>query len=97
MRTLLTIAIVIGLSSAAAAQESSTSEPPPGFAVDFLRQNAEWSSQLLLERLSDPKYADALATATRNYYEALIKKGFTKPEALQIVMYSNHLRRILGP
>ncbi len=38
-----------------------------------------------LKVLSKPETAEQLATFTHNYYEALVKKGFTKSEALQIV------------
>jgi hypothetical protein len=37
-----------------------------------------------LEALSNPKTADELASFTKNYYNALIKKGFSKQEALNI-------------
>lgn len=36
--------------------------------------------------LSQPESAEKLASFTRNYYDALIKKGFTKKEALNIAM-----------
>lgn len=39
-----------------------------------------------LAALSDPKAADQLATFTRGYYDALIRKGFSKDEALRIVV-----------
>ena len=34
--------------------------------------------------LSQPESAEKLASFTRNYYDALIKKGFSKDEALKI-------------
>ena len=36
--------------------------------------------------LSQPESAEKLASFTRNYYDALIKKGFSKDEALKIAM-----------
>jgi uncharacterized GH25 family protein len=39
-----------------------------------------------LEILSQPDTAEKLATYTRNYYDALVKKGFSKDEALKITM-----------
>ena len=36
--------------------------------------------------LSQPESAEKLASFTRNYYDALIKKGFSKKEALNIAM-----------
>jgi hypothetical protein len=38
-----------------------------------------------LKALERPAVVDRLAAFTRHYYEALIKQGFTKEEALQIV------------
>ena len=39
-----------------------------------------------LEVLANPATADKLATFTKNYYEALINKGFSRDEALKIAM-----------
>jgi hypothetical protein len=39
-----------------------------------------------LNVLNKPSTAEQLATFTRNYYDALVKKGFTKDDALRIVM-----------
>lgn len=36
--------------------------------------------------LAKPETAENLATFTKNYYEALIKKGFSEEEALRIVV-----------
>ncbi len=38
----------------------------------------------LLEVLSEPESAERLATFTRNYYEALVRRGFTAEEALRL-------------
>jgi hypothetical protein len=35
--------------------------------------------------LAKPETAERLASFTKNYYDALVKKGFTKDEALRIV------------
>jgi hypothetical protein len=39
-----------------------------------------------LEVLANPATAEKLATFTKNYYDALIKKGFSRDEALKIAM-----------
>lgn len=39
-----------------------------------------------LEVLANPASADKLASYTKNYYDALIKKGFSKEDALRIVL-----------
>jgi len=38
------------------------------------------------EIIADPETAERCATFTRNYYEALVAKGFTEEAALQIVI-----------
>ena len=42
----------------------------------------------MLDYLANKDAAMKLATFTRNYYVALVKNGFTKEEALQIVIQS---------
>ncbi|KPJ65496.1 MAG: hypothetical protein AMJ45_05105 [Syntrophobacter sp. DG_60] len=41
--------------------------------------------ETMVEVLAQQETADKLATYTKNYYDALIKKGFSEDEALQIV------------
>ncbi len=36
--------------------------------------------------LAKPEIAEQLATFTKNYYDALIKKGFSKEEAMRIII-----------
>jgi len=38
-----------------------------------------------LTTLAKPENAERLAEFTKHYYDALIKRGFTKQEALQLV------------
>jgi len=38
-----------------------------------------------LKALGDPENVERMAVFTRRYYQALIKQGFSKDEALQIV------------
>ena len=40
----------------------------------------------MLEFFSEPETAEKLATFTKNYYDALIKKGFTPEQALKIII-----------
>ncbi len=39
----------------------------------------------MLNMLARPESAEKLATFTRNYYEALLRKGFTDEQALRLV------------
>ncbi len=52
----------------------------------MMSQMAEASMAATLKALSKPEAAEQLATFSRNYYNALLKKGFTKDQALSIVM-----------
>ena len=42
--------------------------------------------QAQFEVLAKPETAEKLAAYTRNYYNALVKQGFSKQEALEIAM-----------
>ena len=42
--------------------------------------------QSLLAILAKPETAERMATFSRNYYDALVAKGFTKDDAIKIVM-----------
>jgi hypothetical protein len=39
----------------------------------------------LVNTLARPDVAERLATFTRNYYDALVRRGFTQNQALRIV------------
>ena len=51
----------------------------------LLRQMALGTMELTLEVLSQKETADRLADFSRNFYEALLARRFTKVEALDIV------------
>jgi hypothetical protein len=53
--------------------------------VPYMSRMAEANLTATLTALSKPEAAERLATFSRNYYLALMKKGFTKEEALRIV------------
>lgn len=68
----------------------------PRGAPDSLRQALASMSPLLSSMMAStyeqmasflarPETAERLATFTRNYYEALVRRGFTREEALRIV------------
>jgi len=46
--------------------------------------------ELSLEFLSQPHTAELLAAFTKQYYDALISGGFTKEQALQIVIHAEN-------
>ena len=54
--------------------------------LPFMGQMLKIMMEVQFEVLADPKTADRLAEYTRNYYEALMKKGFSKDEALNIAV-----------
>ncbi len=51
----------------------------------LLRQMSVGAIDVTLEILSKKETADQLATFTRNFYESLLAKRFTKVEAIEIV------------
>jgi hypothetical protein len=57
-----------------------------GMMAPMMSQMAEASMAATLRALSRPEAAEQLAAFSRNYYNALIKKGFTKDQAFNIVM-----------
>ena len=57
-----------------------------GMMGPMMSQMAEATMAATLRALTKPEAAEQLATFSRNYYNALIKKGFTKDQALSIVM-----------
>src|SRR5437870_10314109 len=52
----------------------------------MMDQMMEAMMEGMLRVMAKPESADRLAIFTHNYYSALIRKGFTKEEALQIVI-----------
>lgn len=65
-------------------KKPSQSQPP----LESFGGMLEEMYQINLNALTKPATAEKLATFTRNYYEALIKKGFSPQEALDIVVQS---------
>jgi hypothetical protein len=53
--------------------------------VPYMARMAEANLNATLTALSKPEAAERLATFSRNYYQALMKKGFSKDDALRIV------------
>jgi hypothetical protein len=53
--------------------------------VPMYGQIAKATIDATLDVFVQPETADRLATFARNYYDALIAKGFTKDEAIVIV------------
>jgi type II secretory pathway component HofQ len=63
--------------------DEATPEP-----VKLISDAAEIQTNMLKSLLRDKEYADALATYHWNLYSALLEKGFSKDEALKIVLAS---------
>lgn len=84
-----------------AAATSTASAQPPQPSAEQMEQMMQRQMQMMgpmfgqmtrvmmqaqFEVLSQPETAEKLAAYTRNYYNALIKHGFSKQEALDIAM-----------
>ena len=63
----------------------------------MMGQMMEAMMEGMLKVMEKPENAERLATFTRNYYDALIRKGFTKEQALEIVIASGMPRLPSGP
>ena len=97
MKTLLICILVIVLGFIAV---GNTQEKPPQPSPEAMRQQMEAAfgamapmmgkmteamieAQLLI--ISKPESAEKMATYVKNFYEALMKQGFSKDEAFKIV------------
>lgn len=92
--------IALSLISATAAASVANAQPPQPSAAQMEQmmqrqmqmmgpmfgQMTRVMMQAQFEVLSQPETAEKLAAYTRNYYDALIKQGFSKQEALEIAM-----------
>jgi len=67
-------------------QQTQIMEQTMNSMLPFMGQMMEIMMKVQFKILADPATADQLATYTRNYYEALIRKGFTEEESLKIAM-----------
>lgn len=86
--------LVLALTNAPCMAEEEQGRQPPadmqkameemGPAMGSMMEQMMTGMFLLLSR---PETAERLAAFTKNYYDALIKKGFTKEEAMQIVTH----------
>jgi len=63
----------------------------------MMGQMMESMMEGMLRVMSKPENAERLAVFTRNYYDALVRKGFSKDEALQIVIAAGMPRIPTGP
>jgi hypothetical protein len=61
----------------------------------MMQQMATAMLEGTLITMAKPENADRLADFTRHYYDALIKRGFTKDEALQIVVATGFPRSMM--
>jgi hypothetical protein len=73
------------------AHRAAAQQPTPDAAqmqqmmVPMMSQMATVMLESTLTALAKPENTDRLADFTKHYYDALIKRGFTKEEALQLV------------
>jgi hypothetical protein len=87
------LALTLGVATSAAAQEGKVKPAEAdsmAAAMDFMTpMMGKMAAAMLsgvLDLLSDPATVDKLATFNRRYFDALLGKGFTREEALRIVM-----------
>jgi hypothetical protein len=96
-RAPLAITLALVLSLAFAPARLAAQDPTPG--MDKAQMDAQMAmmgpmmSQMMqsmlqgmLLQLAKPETAQNLATFTKNYFDALVAKGFTREEAIRIVV-----------
>lgn len=52
----------------------------------WMRQQAEILMRSTLAALASPETAEGMAAFTKNYHDALVAKGFSKEDAMRIVV-----------
>jgi hypothetical protein len=62
----------------------------------FAREAAQNILEITLSALVRPETAEGMATFTKNYHDALVSKGFSKEDALRIVMAHGVPRLLAG-
>jgi hypothetical protein len=92
MRSTIAVVILLVVLTARSSAAQQPSAPDPAAMAQMFSQMTpmyEGMSQATLEgtlkALEKPETVDRLARFAKRYYDALIKQGFTKEEALQIV------------
>ncbi len=90
---LLALALTAGATTAAAAQDGKVKPAEAdsmAAAMDLMTpMMGKMAAAMLsgvLDLLNDPATVEKLATFNRRYFDALVAKGFTREEALRIVM-----------
>ena len=88
--TVLSAGTVHGQDSTRAPQRSRQTADSTGAMMDAMMPM--WGKMMTammrstLEILTQPETARQMATFTKNYFDALVAKGFTREESLRIVM-----------
>lgn len=55
---------------------------------EMMEGTGRMAAAVIAEILESPRMANSMATFSRNYYGALVEKGFTKEEAFQIMIHA---------
>jgi hypothetical protein len=88
MKSSIIAAMFVAMAAIATAQPAAaeSSELLENLPADFRGSGSAARYVSYVEVASHPAIAKAMATATRNYYDALVAAGFSKDEALRIVV-----------
>jgi hypothetical protein len=77
--------LVLSIRPAIAQQPTTEAAQMQQMMVPMMSQMAAVMLESTLTTLAKPENAERLADFTKNYYDALVKRGFTKEQALQLV------------
>ena len=78
-------ALVLLIRPAQAQQPNAEAAQMQQMMVPMMSQMASVMLESTLTTLAKPENAERLADFTKNYFDALIKRGFTKEQSLQLV------------
>jgi len=85
-RTGLAALLAVGLATAVVAQPVPPAKAPADDAAPMSGRAIETTIETQLKIAERPETAARVATYKRNLYEALLKKGFTGDQAMQITI-----------
>lgn len=79
------LVVATGIFNPGKASQEPEKEEMMAMMGPMMEQMMESMMETMLKVISKPDTAEQLATFTRNYYTALLFKGFSEDEALKIV------------
>lgn len=83
--------VILGLCLSFAASSALSEETKPQLSPDQMGDYMEVMIMKMLDVYSSPKIAETQAKFYKNLYDALLRQGFSKSEAMQITISQGSL------